>query len=145
MIESHTNPLQKKRFKVSNGGRWNWSGFCKTQYANDPNCGGIENFLRCHLLIIEMLDRAKEIGFDVSVRDESEYWDNRDVKALIQEIGEWDRQVAGFVGLINDAIGKKSQSPISQYPNFEHLEAEANITENQKQIAILISHTAKNC
>ena len=38
---------------------WRWSSFCKTQYASDPKCGGVTNFLRCHLTVIALLDRAK--------------------------------------------------------------------------------------
>src|ERR1051325_11347502 len=35
---------------------WRWSSFCKTQYASDPKVGGVENFLRCHLSVVKMLD-----------------------------------------------------------------------------------------
>ena len=38
---------------------WRWSSFVKSQYASDPQCGGVPNFLRCHLTVIAMLDRAK--------------------------------------------------------------------------------------
>ena len=35
---------------------WRWHSFCKTQYASDPRCGGVENFLRCHLCVVKLLD-----------------------------------------------------------------------------------------
>ena len=35
---------------------WSWHSFCKTQYASDPSCGGVENFLRCHLSVVRLLD-----------------------------------------------------------------------------------------
>ena len=35
--------------------KWYASSFCKTQYA--------ENFIRCHLLVIDVLDMLKEKGF----------------------------------------------------------------------------------
>jgi hypothetical protein len=27
---------------------WYWQSFCKTQYASNPDCGGVKNFLLCH-------------------------------------------------------------------------------------------------
>ena len=83
---------------------WLWSSFCKTQYANDPKCGGLPNFLRCHLTVIAMLDAAKELGFGVGVTDEGDFWEKRDVKALAAEIGNWDKMIAGFFGAMKDAI-----------------------------------------
>src|SRR6185369_17210109 len=41
---------------------WRWSSFCKTVYASNPEFGGVENFLRCHLSIVRLLDRAQELG-----------------------------------------------------------------------------------
>ena len=37
---------------------WSWSSFCKTVYAANPEVGGVENFLRCHLAIVSLLDFA---------------------------------------------------------------------------------------
>ncbi len=31
---------------------WHWGSFCKTEYASSPKCGGLRNFLRCHLAVI---------------------------------------------------------------------------------------------
>ena len=42
-------------------GGWHWSSFCKTQYASDPRCGGVANFLRCHISIITLLDRIAKL------------------------------------------------------------------------------------
>src|ERR1019366_341394 len=41
---------------------WRWTSFCKTQYASDPKAGGVENFLRCHLSVIKVLDFIKQTG-----------------------------------------------------------------------------------
>jgi hypothetical protein len=38
---------------------WSWHSFCKTHYASDPRCGGLPNFLRCHLGVIALLDEAQ--------------------------------------------------------------------------------------
>lgn len=136
---------KKSRLKVHDSG-WSWSAFCKTQYASNPECGGVPNFLRCHLLVIALLDKAKELGFNVEVRDEGDYYTKRDIEALIKEIGEWNEHIAGFVGALNDALGdNKGVSEISQYKNFEHLEAnaQAKMTDEQRQVCKLIAETAK--
>ena len=41
---------------------WTWSSFCKTQYASDSKCGGIANFLRCHIGVGEVTRCRREIG-----------------------------------------------------------------------------------
>ncbi len=58
---------------------WSWSSFCKTQYASNPEYGGLENFLKCHLTIVKLLDAACELGINCEVTDEGGYWENRDV------------------------------------------------------------------
>jgi hypothetical protein len=103
---------------------WHWQSFCKTQYASDPREGGIENFLQCHLTIIRLLDRARDLGMLSEVQDEGEFWEHRDVAKLVKTIGEWNRQIAGFVGRFKDQFGGDFIAPITDYPNFEHLEAD---------------------
>lgn len=103
---------------------WHWQSFCKTQYASDPREGGIENFLRCHLTIVRLLDRAHELGILSDVEDEGEFWDHRDVAKLVNTIGHWNRSIAGFVGGFKDEFGGDFIAPITDYPNFEHLEAD---------------------
>jgi hypothetical protein len=102
---------------------WCWSSFCKTEYASDPAAGGMENFLRCHLSVIRMLDHAKELGILASVNDEGDYWEKRDVAALAREVGEWNERMAGLVGKLKDMFGAGFDAPITQFPDFEHLEA----------------------
>jgi hypothetical protein len=106
---------------------WRWGSFCKTQYASDPNCGGVENFLRCHLCVVKLLDFIKQTGLvTVEVNDEGDYWEKRDLKALVQEVGNWNEVVAGMSSLLGEAMEKKGmtiQASIRDFPNFEHLEA----------------------
>jgi hypothetical protein len=52
---------------------WSWHSFCKTHYASDPRCGGLPNFLRCHLGVVALLDEAKKRGFLASVSDEGSF------------------------------------------------------------------------
>lgn len=108
---------------------WSWQSFCKTQYASDPNCGGVENFLRCHLSVVRLLDHAKSLGVLADVSDEGEYWDKRDVKALAEEVGEWNVHLAGFAGGLRDLLGTDVEAPITAYPDFEHLEARGRAAE----------------
>jgi hypothetical protein len=110
------------RIKVPDGDGWRWHSFCKTQYANEH---GLENFLRCHLSVVAMLDAAKRIGFEVTVNDESDYFEKRDVHALVREIGEWDQMIAAFGGSLKDAAGVAGmtiESPIFDRKDFEQLE-----------------------
>jgi hypothetical protein len=121
----HATPGGKRLATKLKG--WRWSSFCKTQYASDPKCGGVENFLRCHLCVVKMLDFIKATGLvSVEVIDESDYWDKRDLETLVKEVGEWNVQIAGLVNLIRTAAGtdgKSIEAPITNFPNFEHLEA----------------------
>jgi hypothetical protein len=101
---------------------WFWRSFCKTQYASNPQTGDVENFLRCHLSVIRLLDEAEKLGMLQTVFDEGGYWTKRDVEALVKEVGEWNAMVAGFVGGMKDLIGGIA-AEITKFPNFEHLEA----------------------
>lgn len=104
---------------------WSWASFCKTQYASNPACGGVENFLRCHLVLVKLLDHARELGVLKDVSDEGDYWQRRDVEALAKEVGEWNGMLAAFAGRLKEAIGEGAalDSEIAKFPNFEHLEA----------------------
>src|SRR5580704_10425681 len=64
---------------------WAWRGYCKTQYASNPSCGGIENFLRCHLSIVSLLDHAAELSILRSISDESAFYQNRNVEELAKQ------------------------------------------------------------
>jgi hypothetical protein len=118
------SPTKRKRTATRLSG-WRWSGFCKTQYASDPKAGGVENFLRCHLSVVKMLDFIKQTGLvTVEVKDEGDYWKKRSLEALAKEVGEWNELVAGVVSDFRSvAEGKTIDAPITGFPNFEHLEA----------------------
>jgi hypothetical protein len=119
------NPVrrgQRQKIRTRRGG-WRWGSFCKTQYASNPEVGGIQNFLRCHLSVVRMLDHAKELGILQSVSDEGDYWEKRDIEALAREVGHWNEMVAAFAGQMKDIVGDELISAIAAYPDFEHLEA----------------------
>jgi hypothetical protein len=70
-----------------------------------------------------MLDHAKQLGILASVSDEGDYWEKRDVKALAQEVGEWNEMIAAQAGQLKDLLGDKVKAPITEFPDYEHLEA----------------------
>jgi hypothetical protein len=129
---------------------WRWSSFCKTQYASGQQCGGIPNFLRCHISVITLLDRmAKLPGLKVRIDDEGKYGastfsdDYKEANeagrkptyrrhkglynpaALASEVGEWNSMIAGLSGALSDdlvASGMQLEAPIKDFPDFERLE-----------------------
>jgi len=81
---------------VKNKDCWECDGFTKTQYATE--------FVKCHLLVIKVLDLLKEEGFNVEVRDEGEYWETRDFKELAKSINEYTNLLKMISGKIEKAI-----------------------------------------
>ncbi|MFK0732756.1 MAG: hypothetical protein ACFKPT_00145 [Gloeotrichia echinulata GP01] len=106
---------------------WSWTGFCKTQYASNPEYGGLENFLKCHLMIVKMLDAACELGITCSVNDETGYWEHRNIEELAKIVHQHNLLIAGLTGKIKDDLAAEgivsAVAPIFDYPNFEYLEA----------------------
>ena len=95
-----------------------WSSFCKTQYSNQH---GLPTFLRAHMTACAILEKAQDLGFTLSVRDEGEFWEKRDVKALAEEVAQWDGMIAAMFGAMKDAApGVKS--PMQGRADFERLE-----------------------
>ncbi len=70
-----------------------------------------------------MLDHAKELDILKSVSDEGDFFDNRDIPALVNTIADWNAFIAAGVGAFNELTGGKAVAPIKEFPNFEHLEA----------------------
>ena len=90
---------------------------------SNPAEGGAENFLKCHLAVVSLLDAAGELGILKKVTDESDYWKHRDRQRLVQTVRQWNRMIAGFAGKLKDS-GYGVEAPITDFPNYEHLEAE---------------------
>lgn len=126
------------------------SSFCKTQYASDPACGGVANFLRCHVSLITLLDRINELpGVEVSIEDEGHYGPSThsddwveareagreptyvwhpptySIDTLLRNLGGYNNMIAAFFGAMNNALAGTEfnlESPIADYANFEQLE-----------------------
>jgi len=116
--------------EIQETNNWVWRIFCKTQYASDPEYGGLDNFVQSHLRMIQILDEAQRLGIHCKVDDDCDYWETRDLQALTAVITSGNFLMAAVMGKISDAIAplgyKDSQVPIKDYPNFEYLEAEGN-------------------
>src|SRR5262245_12873636 len=116
-------PRRRKRVRTGLA-PWSWSSFCKTQFSSNPRHGGVEHFLRCHLSVVRLLDHAAGLGLLKEVHDEGGYWQGRDLKALASEVGEWNSMMAGWAGRLRDAFGEAVSAEITNFPDFEHREAQ---------------------
>src|SRR5207248_2323522 len=105
-----------------------WASFCKTQYASNPACGGLENFLRCHLGVVKLLDFARRTGLAaVEVDDEGDYWGRRDPVALARAVGRENEFLAALAGRLKDRAGRQGlsvEAAVLGFPDFERLEAD---------------------
>ena len=142
------NFQEKRKIRTGLSG-WRYNSFCKTQYASSPSLGGVSNFVRAHLCVIHLLDRMKKI-VKVEYDDEGNYgrsyytddpsakervytWHpgKYNVKALIEEVGEWNEMIAAAFGGLKD-LGV--ESPIRHFSNFEQLEFRGQKQKNLKEI-----------
>ena len=139
---------QQRKVKTGLGSTWRYSSFCKTQYASDDQCGGIPNFIRCHLCVIHLLDRIGKLPtMKVEIDDEGKYgrsyytddpWAKKrvytwhdgkyDVKALVEEVGSWNEMIAATSGC-NQRHAQSERiicstwiHQLPSFPDFEQLE-----------------------
>lgn len=90
------------------------------------------------------MDLEEELGCLDSVKDESKFWVNRDVEALVKQIGSWNEMIAAFGGKLKDVLGSGVESAISKYPDFERLEAagQNQLPPQIEQLAQLIKQVS---
>lgn len=108
-------------------GVWTWFGYCKTQYASNPEYGGLENFVTSHLKIIDLLDAAEAMGIECDVTDNGNYWQSRDRALLASTINENNLFTAVAMGAMKDVATSQNATlaaPILDFPNFEYLEGD---------------------
>jgi len=100
---------------------WFWRCHCKTQYASNVSD---EHFVKLHVSLITLLDHARDLGIDVTVHDEGDYWEHRDPVRLAVEVGRWNHLMARFAGNLADRLGDEHQlqAAIFERRDFEHLE-----------------------
>ena len=102
---------------------WHWQGFTRTQYANAPEHGGPDHFVRVHTGFVNLLGRVAQDLPAIQITDDSGYADHRDADRLRREVDHWDAVTAAFAGRLKDAK-LDIQAPIMDRPDFEHLEAD---------------------
>lgn len=98
---------------------WRWSSFCKTVYAGDPPCGGPINFLKCHILVVQLLDQARALGLATDVSDESGYWESRDAYELSRRVCGVTPRLAAFLAHLHGESDKTVLVKITEYAIFE--------------------------
>jgi len=95
------------------GKKWVCSSFTKTQYA--------EEFVKCHLLVIRVLDLFVEQGFAAKVNDEGEYWETRDLSKLADNINEYTTMIQTMFSGLKKAAKKTDfeiEAPIENSKNY---------------------------
>lgn len=103
-----------KRMIRTHLGPWCWGSFCKTEYASRPDCGGVPNFIRCHLAVIAMLRHAQCLGILDEVYDEGDFWQCQDVPALARAVGQWNETIAREVAALRSVFGSRVEAPIAE-------------------------------
>jgi hypothetical protein len=104
---------------------WYWHFFCKTQYASVVSN---DHLIRCHLMVVQMLEEAARLGATVEVRDDTGYWTHRSTEQLIREVDRMNEIVARIAGAFHDAMPADSENThrvegaIFEHPDFERLE-----------------------
>ena len=96
---------------------WKCHSFTKTQYA--------EQFVKCHLLVIKVLDLFKEQGFEVKVKDEGKYWKTRDLAILGKEINDYTDLLKTVLGNITkqaEQAGMVVEAPITECQNYMNVD-----------------------
>ena len=78
---------------------WTWRSFCKTQYADE--------FVKCHLSVITILDFCKHLGIVKEVHDEGDYWETRDIKVLAGNINESTAMIESFANALKQQLPKE--------------------------------------
>jgi hypothetical protein len=117
--------------------RGTWSSFCKTQFAYNH---GWPNFAKAHLSVLLLLEHVQSLGFAIEVSDEGGMWETKDITVLAKRIGESSEGLAALAGALKDIAGAEGmtvESPITEHPQYEHLEAkgQGTLTDLLKLIA----------
>jgi len=110
-----------RTIELARGGRvptrlsgWSWYACCKTEYASHQRYGGFENFRRCHVSLVALLDRAAELGLESKVIDEAGYATHRDLEKLRLEVNDDCEPKVLFADPPSNVRRRRSNSSITQ-------------------------------
>ncbi len=114
---------RRRMLRTRLAGQWRWGAFCKTQYASAK---GLPHFLRCHLLVIAVLDRARELGILRHVSDEGGYWRSRRLDTLGGRVGEYNVFIGAMAKVFKAAVPPNCQleTEIEHHPDYEQFTIE---------------------
>jgi len=136
------NPFGAGRLETGKGEGWTFSSTCKTHYGS---LHGWEHFRRCHLAVIDLALAGEELGMEIRITDEGDYWPGLDEEALKAAIDRLNGITAAFAGGLKDALDDEIEGengPLSavraaifEHPGFERLEAEAQAGGDAEKIA----------
>jgi len=102
-----SEPMNIGLRRLDNSENWDWHSFCKTQYA--------EEFVKCHLLVIRILDECRRLGILKRVSDEGDYWETRDLSKLAENINEYTDLIQELFGTLSQTFGKENvEAPITR-------------------------------
>ena len=94
-------------------GPFECKSFTKTQFA--------EELVKCHLLVIKVLDLLQEQGFKAEVNDEGDFWKTRDYKVLGKNINISTSLITSVFGALKQATEGTDavvESPIKDCKNY---------------------------
>ena len=137
--DRYTQLPKYRTLKTRMGGQWRWGAFCKTQYASEK---GLPHFLRCHLLVISVLDKAKELGILKRVSDEGGYWRNRRLDTLSEKVGSYNAMIGAFSRALKGIVptGAEVQSEIENHPDYKQFTVE-NLVANFPEMHAAVART----
>lgn len=74
------------------------------------------------------------MGILEAVKDEGHFWENRDVKALAETVGQRNRHVAGIVGQFKDQIGGEIVAPLLSWDS----DGEQKLNSQRQDLTALV-------
>lgn len=99
--------------------------FTKTQYADE--------FVKCHLLVVKILDICKELGILKEVSDEGEYYETRSIEKLAENINISTKFIQQTLKKIETDYGYKTvEAPIKECKNYVVIKKKINRWERRK-------------
>lgn len=128
------DPQNHRRRRVNTGlaAGWRWRSSCKTRCTSAEERGGVAHFLRCHLSVVRVLDLAKQLGILSEVNDEGGYWENRDLRALTQTVGQWNAVVARQIGQFKNLLDDSIEAAIAEFADHKGPETNGHCKKTKR-------------
>ena len=99
---------------------WYWGSWCKTQYASNVSD---EHFVHCHTRLIALLDAIPKLGVRLTVSDEGDYWETREVPRLLAALRRYNVIMAMMTKTLREKLPPETPiaAPILEHPRFGEL------------------------